>query len=99
MQGADVLISLSTLGPDSVKKEWISKMVDISVVFVCANPLPDIYLYAKLIVYWGFSGTLKGALTVRAQKMTDSRAIVAVHSLANCAVKVGKSREYYPSHG
>jgi malate dehydrogenase (oxaloacetate-decarboxylating) len=46
MQGADVLIALSTPGPDTVKQDWIRKMNDKAIVFVCANPVPEIYPYA-----------------------------------------------------
>ncbi len=46
MENADVLISLSTPGPDTVKQDWIRKMADKSIVFVCANPIPEIYPYA-----------------------------------------------------
>lgn len=43
IKGADVLIALSKIGPDTVKKEWIASMADDSIVFVCANPIPEIY--------------------------------------------------------
>jgi len=43
---ADVLVALSKPGPDTVKKEWISKMADKAIVFVCSNPVPEIYPYA-----------------------------------------------------
>lgn len=43
LDGADVLISLSTPGPDVIKKEWIKKMAQDSIVFVCANPIPEIW--------------------------------------------------------
>ena len=43
LEGADVLISLSIPGPDVIKKEWISKMTDDAIVFVCANPIPEIF--------------------------------------------------------
>jgi malate dehydrogenase (oxaloacetate-decarboxylating) len=43
---ADVLVALSKPGPDTVKKEWISKMADKAIVFVCSNPIPEIYPYA-----------------------------------------------------
>jgi len=43
LEGADVLISLSIPGPDVIKKEWISKMADNAIVFVCANPIPEIF--------------------------------------------------------
>ena len=42
---ADVLIALSKPGPDTIKPEWISLMADKSIVFVCANPVPEIYPY------------------------------------------------------
>jgi len=43
MEGADVLISLSQSGPDVIQKEWVSKMATDSIVFVCANPIPEIW--------------------------------------------------------
>ncbi|MFO7790738.1 MAG: NADP-dependent malic enzyme [Bacteroidales bacterium] len=46
MKGADVLIALSKPGPDTVKPEWISAMAEKSIVFTCANPVPEIYPYA-----------------------------------------------------
>lgn len=111
MKGADALISLSTPGPDTIKKEWVSLMAQKSIVFVCANPVPEIYPYAAkeagaFIVATGrgdfpnqvnnslgFPGILKGALIVRAQKITDGMAIAAAHSLANYAEKRGISPE------
>ncbi len=107
MKDADVLISLSTPGPDTIKKEWVSKMASKSVVFACANPVPEIYPYAakeagahivatgrgdfpnQVNNSIGFPGILKGALIVRAQKITDNMAIAAAHSLANYAEKRG----------
>ncbi|NVN94353.1 MAG: NADP-dependent malic enzyme [Bacteroidetes bacterium] len=107
MKGADVLISLSTPGPDTVKKEWISVMAEKSIVFTCANPVPEIYPYAAkeagaYIVATGrgdfpnqvnnsigFPGILKGALMVRAKKITDNMAIAAAHSLADYAERRG----------
>ncbi len=46
MKGADVLISLSKPGPDTIKQEWIRLMADKAIVFACANPVPEIYPYA-----------------------------------------------------
>ena len=43
MKGADVLIALSQPGPDVIKKEWIRAMARDSIVFVCANPIPEIW--------------------------------------------------------
>ncbi|MBI4833254.1 MAG: NADP-dependent malic enzyme [Planctomycetes bacterium] len=43
MKGADVLIALSQPGPDVIKKEWIKTMAKDAIVFVCANPIPEIW--------------------------------------------------------
>jgi malate dehydrogenase (oxaloacetate-decarboxylating) len=43
MEGADVVIALSKPGPDTLKKEWISRMGKDPIVFVCANPVPEIW--------------------------------------------------------
>lgn len=43
LEGADVLISLSIPGPNTIKKEWISRMANDSIVFACANPIPEIF--------------------------------------------------------
>ncbi len=40
---ADVIISASTPGPNVVKKEWITRMNDKSIVFALANPIPEIW--------------------------------------------------------
>ncbi|HAD81407.1 MAG: malate dehydrogenase [Candidatus Edwardsbacteria bacterium RIFOXYD12_FULL_50_11] len=105
MKGADVLISLSTPGPNVIKPEWIKSMAPKSIVFVCANPVPEIYPYAakeagayivatgrgdfpnQVNNSLGFPGILKGALMVRAKKITDNMAIAAAHSLADYAEK------------
>jgi malate dehydrogenase (oxaloacetate-decarboxylating) len=39
----DVLIALSRSGPDVIQKEWITTMKDDAIVFVCANPVPEIW--------------------------------------------------------
>jgi malate dehydrogenase (oxaloacetate-decarboxylating) len=107
MREADVLISVSTPGPDTVKQDWIRSMHKQSIVFTCANPVPEIYPYAakeagayivatgrgdfpnQVNNSLGFPGILKGALLVRAKKITDNMAIAAAHSLANYAEKKG----------
>ena len=43
LEGADVVIALSKPGPDTLKKEWISRMGKDPIVFVCANPVPEIW--------------------------------------------------------
>lgn len=111
MHNADLLISLSTPGPDVIKRPWIRSMAEKSIVFACANPVPEIYPYAAreegaFIVATGrgdfpnqvnnsigFPGILKGALMVRARKITDNMAIAAAHSLAGYAEKRGISPE------
>jgi malate dehydrogenase (oxaloacetate-decarboxylating) len=107
MKGADVLIALSTPGPDTVKREWVRSMAPKSIVFVCANPVPEIWPYAAkeegaFIVATGrgdfpnqvnnsvcFPGILKGALLVRARKITDGMAIRCAHSIAEFSEKRG----------
>jgi malate dehydrogenase (oxaloacetate-decarboxylating) len=44
-KNADVLVALSKPGPDTIKPEWVSLMADKSIVFACANPVPEIYPY------------------------------------------------------
>ncbi|MCX7656041.1 MAG: NADP-dependent malic enzyme [Treponemataceae bacterium] len=46
MKGADVLIALSTPGPDTVQQEWVRSMANKAIVFACANPIPEIWPYA-----------------------------------------------------
>ncbi len=107
--GADVLIALSTPGPDTVKREWVHSMAPKSIVFACANPVPEIWPHAAreegaYIVATGrgdfpnqvnnsvcFPGLLKGALLVRARKVTDGMAIRCSHSIADFAEKRGIS--------
>ena len=109
MKGADVLIALSTPGPNTVKREWIRSMAPKAIVFTCANPVPEIWPYAAkeegaFIVATGrgdfpnqvnnsvcFPGILKGALLVRARKITDGMAIRCAHSIAEFSEKRGIS--------
>jgi malate dehydrogenase (oxaloacetate-decarboxylating) len=46
MKDADILISLSTPGPDTIKQSWVKLMGKKAIVFACANPVPEIYPYA-----------------------------------------------------
>ena len=41
--GADVLSSASTPGPETIRKEWVSKMAKDAIVFATANPIPEIW--------------------------------------------------------
>jgi len=43
LEGADVLIAASTPGPGVIKKEWISRMADNPIVFLEANPIPEMW--------------------------------------------------------
>jgi malate dehydrogenase (oxaloacetate-decarboxylating) len=111
LKGADVLIALSSPGPDTVKREWVRGMADKAIVFACANPVPEIWPYAAkeegaFTVATGrgdfpnqvnnsvcFPGILKGALIVRARKITDGMAIRCAHSIADFSEKRGINPE------
>jgi malate dehydrogenase (oxaloacetate-decarboxylating) len=41
--GCDVVISLSTPDPDTIKPAWLKKMNKNGIGFFCANPLPEIW--------------------------------------------------------
>ncbi|MCX6578306.1 MAG: NADP-dependent malic enzyme [Candidatus Aminicenantes bacterium] len=43
IKGADVLISVSTPGPGTLRKPWIKTMAKDAIVFACANPVPEIW--------------------------------------------------------
>ena len=43
LKGADVCIALSKPGPGTLKKEWIAGMAKDSIIFACANPIPEIW--------------------------------------------------------
>ena len=43
MKDADVCIALSKSGPDTIKKEWVANMNKDSIIFACANPIPEIW--------------------------------------------------------
>ena len=43
LRGADVCISLSKSGPDTIKPEWVKDMAKDAILFACANPIPEIW--------------------------------------------------------
>src|SRR5205807_2093318 len=43
LEGADVLIAMSTPGPDVIPRGLMSTMADDSVIFACANPIPEVW--------------------------------------------------------
>lgn len=43
IKGADVIIALSKSGPGVILPEWIATMAKDSIVFACANPVPEIW--------------------------------------------------------
>jgi malate dehydrogenase (oxaloacetate-decarboxylating) len=43
MKGQDAVIALSKQGPDTIQKSWVSAMADKAIVFVCANPIPEMW--------------------------------------------------------
>jgi len=42
-KNVDAVVAASKPGPDTIKKEWISTMADDSIIFACANPIPEIW--------------------------------------------------------
>jgi malate dehydrogenase (oxaloacetate-decarboxylating) len=42
-KGVDAVVAASKPGPGTLKKEWIGTMADNSIVFACANPIPEIW--------------------------------------------------------
>ena len=43
LKGADALVAASTPGPDLIKKEWVREMNTDSIVFLLANPIPEMW--------------------------------------------------------
>jgi malate dehydrogenase (oxaloacetate-decarboxylating) len=43
LKGVDVCIALSRSGPGVIDKAWVADMADDSIVFACANPVPEIW--------------------------------------------------------
>ncbi|MDH5793810.1 MAG: NADP-dependent malic enzyme [Candidatus Bathyarchaeota archaeon] len=42
-KGVDAVVAASKPGPGTIKKEWIATMADNSIIFACANPIPEIW--------------------------------------------------------
>jgi len=42
-KGVDAVVAASKPGPDTIKKEWVKTMADNSIIFACANPIPEIW--------------------------------------------------------
>lgn len=43
LRGADVCLAFSAPGPGTIQPEWIGAMQKDSIVFACANPVPEIW--------------------------------------------------------
>jgi malate dehydrogenase (oxaloacetate-decarboxylating) len=43
MKGVDITIAASRPGPGVIQKEWVADMADDSILFVIANPVPEIW--------------------------------------------------------
>jgi len=43
IKGTDMLIALSRSGPDVIQKDWVRTMNNDAIVFVCANPIPEMW--------------------------------------------------------
>ena len=112
MEGADVVISCSKPGPGVIKKEWVERMAEDSIVFSEANPIPEIWPWeakeggARIVATGrsdfpnqvnnslGFPGIFRGALDIRATKITDEMCIVAAQELAKVAEDKGINEDY-----
>jgi malate dehydrogenase (oxaloacetate-decarboxylating) len=42
-KGVDAVVAASKPGPGTIKKEWIKTMANKSIIFACANPIPEIW--------------------------------------------------------
>lgn len=42
-KGVDAVVAASKQGPGTIKKEWIRTMQNDSIIFACANPIPEIW--------------------------------------------------------
>jgi malate dehydrogenase (oxaloacetate-decarboxylating) len=42
-KGVDAVVAASKPGPGTIRKEWISMMATNSILFACANPIPEIW--------------------------------------------------------
>jgi malate dehydrogenase (oxaloacetate-decarboxylating) len=42
-KGVDAVVAASRPGPNTIRKEWIKTMATDSIVFACANPIPEIW--------------------------------------------------------
>ena len=112
MEGADAVISASKPGPGVIKTEWVKNMSNEPIVFVEANPIPEMWPWeakeagAKIIATGrsdfpnqvnnslGFPGIFRGALDIRATKITDDMCIEAAKELAKVAEDKGIHEEY-----
>ena len=112
LEGADVCIAFSKPGPGTIKPEWVAKMAKDSIVFACANPVPEIWPWealqagAKVVATGrsdfpnqvnnslGFPAIFRGALEVRATKITDEMCIAAAYAIADFAYKRGLREDY-----
>jgi len=42
-KGVDAVVAASKPGPGTIRKEWVATMADDSIIFACANPIPEIW--------------------------------------------------------
>ena len=59
-RGAVMMLAARAPGPGTVKPEWIATMAPKSIVFACANPVPEIYPYAAKAAGAFIVGTGRG---------------------------------------
>ena len=106
VEGADVFIGVSA--PGVLTKEMVSRMAEKAIVFAMANPTPEIMPDGRggaFIVGTGrsdypnqvnnvlaFPGIFRGALNVRAKKITNKMKLMAAYALAAAAGEVTADR-------
>lgn len=112
LEGSDVLIAASRPGPGVIKKEWVRTMADDAIVFVLANPVPEMWPWeakeaGARIVATGrsdfpnqvnnsllFPSVFRGALDVRARRITDGMVLAASKALAEYVPDDKLSEDY-----
>ena len=57
LKGVDAVVAASTPGPGVIKREWVSAMATNSIVFACANPIPEIWPWEAKEAGAGIVGT------------------------------------------
>jgi len=104
IKNTDMCVAMSRSLPGTIKKEWVTSMQDKSIVFACANPLPEIWPWDALdagatIVATGrsdFSNQLNNSLVFPGifRGVLDVRAIKITNEMClAAAIEIAKVAE------